>query len=84
MTAVELSGLQRAMLELEGRLWLRPGPKEAAIREQFGISPTRYYQTLHALIDTPAALAAAPQLVHRLRRLREQRRRARSTHRRAS
>lgn len=81
MTAVELSGQQRAMLELERRLWLRHGPKDAAIREQFGISPTRYYQILNALIYTPAAFAAYPQLVKRRRRLLEQWKLARSSRR---
>ena len=46
------------------------GAKETAIRDRFGLSPTRYYQVLNALVDRPAALAADPLLVRRLRRLR--------------
>jgi hypothetical protein len=42
------------------------------------MSATRYYQVLNALIDQPAALAADPLLVRRLRRLRAQRQHQRS------
>jgi hypothetical protein len=48
------------------------------VRDKFGMSATRYYQTLNALIDNPAALAQDPLLVKRLRRLREARQRSRS------
>ena len=49
-----------------------------ALRDKFGMSATRYYQTLNALIDQPAALAQDPLLVKRLRRLRASRQRSRS------
>lgn len=39
------------------------------------MSSTRYYQVLDVLIDEPAAEAAEPVTVHRLRRLRDERRR---------
>jgi hypothetical protein len=55
--------------------------KEEAIRTEFGLSPTRYYQVLGALVDSPAALAHDPLLIKRLQRMREARqaiRRARS------
>ena len=59
--------------------WYRSaGAKEQAIRDRFGISATTYYARVNRLLDDPAALAAEPVLVNRLRRLREQRRRARS------
>ncbi len=62
------------LLEFE-RLWFRRrGDKEAAIRDTFGISVTRYYQRLLAIIDTPEALAHDPNLVSRLLRVREQNR----------
>ena len=51
--------------------------KRAGIREQLDLSPTRYYQLLSALLDDPDAAAYDPLVVHRLRRLRVQRRRAR-------
>ena len=46
------------------------GAKETAIRDRFGVTPTRYYQVLNALVDRPDALALDPLLVRRLRRLR--------------
>jgi uncharacterized protein DUF3263 len=59
-----------AMLAFERQWWRSPGAKDQAIRDGFGLSPTRYYQLLNALLDDPAALAADPVLVKRLRRLR--------------
>nr|WP_018177445.1 DUF3263 domain-containing protein [Jongsikchunia kroppenstedtii] len=38
-----LTKQQHATLEFEGKWWRFAGNKEAAIREQFGLSPTRYY-----------------------------------------
>jgi len=70
----ELSDRDRAILALESRPWRTPGAKEAAVREQLGIAPVRYYQLLNGLLDRPAALAHDPLLINRLRRLREQRR----------
>lgn len=73
-----LSDRDRRLLQFEQGWWLHPGAKEEAIRAEFGISSTRYYQILNRLIDSEAALIADPMLVRRLRRLREQRRAARS------
>nr|WP_272591831.1 DUF3263 domain-containing protein [Streptomyces tubercidicus] len=69
-----LSARDEAVLAVERRSWPGPGPKERAIREQLGISPTRYYQLLNALLDDPSALAHDPVTVNRLRRIREARR----------
>jgi hypothetical protein len=66
-----------AVLAFERRWWKYAGAKEEAIRRQFGISPTAYYQLLSRLIDEPAALAADPMLVKRLQRQRAARRRQR-------
>ncbi|MCL8026294.1 DUF3263 domain-containing protein [Nocardioides bruguierae] len=74
-----LTDEQHAMLDLEKHWWRYSGSKETEIRARFAISATRYYQQLNALIDTPAALAAEPLLVRRLRRIRaarDQQRRA--------
>lgn len=49
------------------------GAREEAIRVELGMSPFRYYQKLNSLIDDPSALAARPQLVRRLQRIRDQR-----------
>jgi hypothetical protein len=73
----ELTDRDRAVLGMERRTWAGPGAKERAIREQLGISPTRYYQLLNALLDDPLALAHDPVTVNRLRRIRESRRRNR-------
>ncbi|CAO5189917.1 DUF3263 domain-containing protein [Frankia sp. AiPs1] len=65
------------ILAFEQGWWRHPGAKEEAIRAEFGLSSTRYYQILNQLIDTEAALISDPMLVRRLRRLRDQRRAAR-------
>ncbi|MGH3956432.1 MAG: DUF3263 domain-containing protein [Mycobacterium sp.] len=57
-------------LELERIWWQLPGSKDDAIRERFDLSPTRYYQLLNTIIETPEALATDPLLVNRLRRIR--------------
>jgi len=79
-TATATHGLgarERAVLEFERRRWKHAGAKEQAIRDEFDLSATRYYQILNALLDDPAALAHSPALVGRLRRVREARQRAR-------
>ncbi len=73
-----LSRREHEMLTFERQWWRRPGAKETAIRNQFGVTPTRYYQVLNALVDRSDALAADPLLVRRLRRLRSARQRQRS------
>ena len=62
-----------AILEFENRWWQHAGQKEEAIRTTFSFSPTRYYQLLGVLIDSPAALVHDPLLVKRLQRLRDTR-----------
>ncbi len=61
------------ILDFERQWWKHAGAKEQAIRDQFGLSATRYYQVLNALLEQPAALAHDPVLVGRLRRLRASR-----------
>ena len=73
-----LSERDREVLAFERQWWRYAGAKEQAIRDLFGLSATRYYQLLNALIDRPEALAADPMLVKRLRRLRSTRQRTRS------
>jgi hypothetical protein len=65
------------LLAFERDWWKSARPKEAAIRDTFGLSPARYYQALNRVIDRPEALRYDPMLVRRLRRLRESRRRTR-------
>ena len=76
-----LSDRDREILEFERQWWKYAGAKETAVREQFDMSSTRYYQVLNALIDRPEALVADPLLVRRLRRMRAERQRARSARR---
>jgi hypothetical protein len=78
-----LSDRDRAILDFERTWWSEPGPKETAIKERFDLSPTRYYQVLADLLDSPDAIAYDPLVVRRLRRLRDRRRRARFEGRRA-
>jgi Protein of unknown function (DUF3263) len=70
-----LTRREHEMLAFERQWWRRPGAKETAIRDRFGISPTRYYQVLNTLVDRPDALESDPLLVRRLRRVRAARRR---------
>lgn len=61
------------------RAWPVPGShKDVMIRRHFGSTPTRYYQVLNRILDTPGAEALAPDLVPRLLRRREARRVART------
>jgi hypothetical protein len=69
----DLTDRERAILLFERGRWNYAGAKDTAIREAFGVNPWRYQQEVHALIDRPEALQHDPQLVLRLRRLREQR-----------
>ncbi|WP_247616939.1 DUF3263 domain-containing protein [Streptomyces sp. MK37H] len=69
-----LSERDLAVLAVERRGWPGPGAKERAIRERLGLSPTRYYQLLNALLDDPRALEHDPVTVNRLRRIRDERR----------
>ena len=76
-----LSERDQRILEFERHWWKFAGAKEQAIREQFDMSATRYYQILNTLIDQPEALSFDPMLVKRLQRMRAARARARSARR---
>jgi Protein of unknown function (DUF3263) len=69
---------ERSVLAFERQWWRHAGAKEEAIRREFGIGPTAYYQLLSRLIDDPAAIAYDPMLVKRLQRQRASRRRQRA------
>ena len=73
-----LTRREHEMLLFERQWWRRAGAKDTAIRTRFGMAPTRYYQALNALVDRPAAVAADPLVVGRLRRVRAARHRRRS------
>lgn len=76
-----LAERDQRILEFERQWWKFAGAKEQAIREQFDMSATRYYQVLNSLIDLPEALNFDPMLVKRLQRMRAARQRARSARR---
>lgn len=67
----------KAILDFERSWWAEPGPKEAAIRERFELSATRYYQILQELVDDADAMAYDPLVIRRLLRSRSRRRRER-------
>ncbi|MFG2227445.1 DUF3263 domain-containing protein [Streptomyces sp. NPDC048644] len=69
-----LSARDAAVLATERRSWPSRGPKDRYIRERLGLSPTRYYQLLNALLDDVRALEHDPVTVNRLRRVRAARR----------
>jgi hypothetical protein len=70
-TAGGLSERDLAVLDLAARTFSGPGPRERAVRERLGLSPTAYFQLLNALLDDPRALRHDPVTVSRLRRERE-------------
>lgn len=72
---------ERKILEFERYWWKYAGAKERAIRDQFELSATRYYQLLNEIIDMGEALAYDPILVKRLQRLRAFRQRQRTARR---
>ena len=67
----------RAILDFERSWWTVPGSKEASIKARFGVSVTTYRRELAALVDSDEAESVDPLLIRRLRRAREERRRAR-------
>ena len=68
-----LSDRDRAILDLAARRWNYAGSLEQRVRDELGISLTRFWQLANQLLDDQAAVEYAPQLVYRLRRLRTQR-----------
>jgi hypothetical protein len=73
-----LSERDMRVLAFERGTWRSAGAKEQAIAENMGMSSTRYYQLLNALIDSPEALKFDPVLIKRLRAQRARRQRMRS------
>jgi len=71
--SVVLSDLEVRILEFERQWWRYAGAKDVGIKQEFSLSAREYYELLNNLIDRQDALAAAPLLIKRLRRLRESR-----------
>jgi hypothetical protein len=76
-----LSDREQRMLVFERTWWSYDGGRDAAIREQFDVSPADYHRALGELIDRPEAADFDPLLVRRLRRRRTVRTRERSARR---
>lgn len=68
---------ERAILDLERTWWTFDLPKATVIREQLGMSPTRYYELLSLMLSGDAAYDYDPLTVARARRDRARRRRIR-------
>jgi hypothetical protein len=61
MNATELTDRQQAILIFERQWWKFAGAKEAAVREQFDMTATRYYQVVNAT-SPPANWSSAPEV----------------------
>lgn len=59
----------RRLLDFAGRRFSSPGAHAAAVREELGLSVTRYWQRVGALLDDEDAIAYSPVVVNRLRRI---------------
>ncbi len=66
--------MERGLLDFAALRYNTQGALAQAVHDRFGLSLTRYYQHVNALLDRPEAFRYAPQLVARLRRLRDTRR----------
>jgi hypothetical protein len=64
-----LTHTDRRILDLERSWWLLPGPKERAIGDIVGISPSSYYARLRELAHLPEAGSYDPLTVRRVRRV---------------
>ena len=71
---MELSERDIAIIEFERTSWQLPSSKEAAIRQRFGLSTSRYYQLRDNLLESREALQYDPLVIRRLLRLRNKRR----------
>lgn len=74
--APALSERDRAVLQIEQKWGASPTAlrnKLDEAREQLELTPEAYHLILRGLVDDDAALAAAPELIGHLRRLRDQR-----------
>ncbi|MBI9001013.1 DUF3263 domain-containing protein [Corynebacterium sp. CCM 9185] len=68
-----LSESDARLLEFAEKAPRSPAARDEAVTRALGISAVRYHQRLNRLLDDPAAAAAHPTLVSRLRRIRDQR-----------
>lgn len=70
---VLLAEREQMILDFERTPWRYAGAKETRISETLGLTSTRYYQILNALLNDERAIAYDPVLIHRLHRARARR-----------
>ena len=80
---MDLTDVERELLDFERMWWQLPASKTSEIRARFGFSTSSYYRTLHLLVDRPDAEAYDPLTVRRVRHRRDLVRRERIEGRRA-
>lgn len=73
-----LSVKDHMRLRLAGARYRHPAQRDTDALDQLGETPATFWLRVDHLLDDRAAMAAYPQIVRRLRRLREARREARS------
>jgi hypothetical protein len=61
----ELTDRERAMLDFARRWYRFRGAQEGAIRDELGMSPTRFWQQVRALAARQEAIAYAPDVCRR-------------------
>ncbi|SDU78890.1 DUF3263 domain-containing protein [Arcanobacterium phocae] len=69
----ELTEIERRILALEESWWTIAQTKDRAIEQELGMTPMRYYILLSRMLEEERVWRARPQLVDRLRRLRDKR-----------
>ena len=62
---------EKRMLDLAGQRWNYPGSLEQRVRDEFGISLTRFWQKVGQLCHRQDAIAHSPTTTARLRRIME-------------
>ena len=61
---------EKRMLELAGARWRYAGSLEQVVRDELGISLTRFWQLVGRMLDREDVMAYDPVTVNRLRRIR--------------
>lgn len=72
-----LTEREKLVLDTEREWWRFADTKEQAVRERLACSPAAYYAALRRLVSSKDAFSYDPLVVMRLRRKRDERRRAR-------
>ncbi|QRV02020.1 DUF3263 domain-containing protein [Arcanobacterium phocisimile] len=71
--SAQLTEMEEKVLHVEQSWWTIAKTKERAISQELHISPMRYYALLSRMLDDERVWKANPQLIDRLRRLRDAR-----------